>query len=615
MQNTGKALFLPIHERILNRESGYVTLEETFPEITDADVYKTVEQEKLFQKEGWTLKTFWFFYFLLLSPALMVFTLTGFEKGKRKIYEIYDFFRRRIFRLELEIVTQHTEKYQHLLKEDIGGLLEDCRNLGIKVFIYTWAGELSQEQETKIADLKDKGLIHEVIFLTRITQLIDILRKNNFSSVNSRIVVANAEQIEELRGTGFIGGINIWTVFDKGIGCLSPNIDTLGRIKRELEPFYLSSKKKSYDKRDVLFFPNPLNGKATAFIRANYKAIQQKLSAKGMTLIYIPEWIKCQGDINESQIRFIRSFLPVYHNLNNEGIREVFRVVLENFDEARFYKAFFDVLDLPHFWQSCFLTRVETGVFTLYDKFWAYPLSEESVETDVDAFLDLVKITEWGTPSYSLDPDLLYPDLDPEKDSETQFHRSRMEEFLEIRDKIELAKQNGNFLLLAETVLYLMDIIRQNRPALAEKLLPYLEETGNRQIQITLSPLYIDKHHRIFLPHYGNVEILLRPLTKAVYLLFLRHPEGIRFKELFEYKDELRSIYNTLTNKGSLRDIESTLDELLDVRKPNISIHCSRIRAAFRKHLSDSIAEKYFIDGQKGEAKKISLSPDLIVME
>ena len=44
-----------------------------------------------------------------------------------------------------------------------------------------------------------------------------------------------------------------------------------------------------------------------------------------------------------------------------------------------------------------------------------------------------------------------------------------------------------------------------------------------------LSRLVITKDFRLLLPDYNNMEIKLEPLAKAVYLLFLNHPEGILF--------------------------------------------------------------------------------------
>lgn len=45
-----------------------------------------------------------------------------------------------------------------------------------------------------------------------------------------------------------------------------------------------------------------------------------------------------------------------------------------------------------------------------------------------------------------------------------------------------------------------------------------------------LSRLVITKDYRLLLPDYNNMEIKMEPLVKAVYFLFLKHPEGILFK-------------------------------------------------------------------------------------
>ena len=57
--------------------------------------------------------------------------------------------------------------------------------------------------------------------------------------------------------------------------------------------------------------------------------------------------------------------------------------------------------------------------------------------------------------------------------------------------------------------------------------------------EIRLSKLVVTDDCRIILPDYNNMEIVMQPLVKSVYLLFLRHGEGILFKHLPDYRDEL----------------------------------------------------------------------------
>ena len=50
-----------------------------------------------------------------------------------------------------------------------------------------------------------------------------------------------------------------------------------------------------------------------------------------------------------------------------------------------------------------------------------------------------------------------------------------------------------------------------------------------------ISRLIITPRKRLILSDYG-VEVKMEPLHKAVYILFLRHPEGIRIKEISDYQ-------------------------------------------------------------------------------
>jgi hypothetical protein len=130
-----------------------------------------------------------------------------------------------------------------------------------------------------------------------------------------------------------------------------------------------------------------------------------------------------------------------------------------------------------------------------------------------------------------------------------------------------------------------------------------------------LSRLVITSDYRIVLPDYHDMEIKMEPLVKAVYLLFLNHPEGILFKRLPDYRDELTQIYMELKPKG-LSD--RALQSIADVTNPllnSINEKCARIRGAFVGQFDDHIARHYYIDGLRGEVKKISLPRNLVVRE
>ena len=107
----------------------------------------------------------------------------------------------------------------------------------------------------------------------------------------------------------------------------------------------------------------------------------------------------------------------------------------------------------------------------------------------------------------------------------------------------------------------------------------------------------------------------MEPLVKAVYLLFLKHPEGIIFKSLPSYREELAQIYVKLRPMGltdrALQSIEDVTNPMLN----SINEKCARIRGAFVGQFDDHMARHYYIDGLRGEAKRISLPRNLVVWE
>ena len=68
---------------------------------------------------------------------------------------------------------------------------------------------------------------------------------------------------------------------------------------------------------------------------------------------------------------------------------------------------------------------------------------------------------------------------------------------------------------------------------------------------------------------------------KALYLLFLNHPEGIEFKNLVDYREELLQLYQKIGNRIDMDKITETVNRLVNPLDNAINEKCSRIKAAF----------------------------------
>ncbi len=128
-----------------------------------------------------------------------------------------------------------------------------------------------------------------------------------------------------------------------------------------------------------------------------------------------------------------------------------------------------------------------------------------------------------------------------------------------------------------------------------------------------LSRLVITSDYRILLPDYNNTEIKMTPLVKAVYLLFLRHPEGIIFKHLMDYRDELKDIYKKVkVGDKWIFSQRRSIEDVTDPTKNSINEKCARVREAFVTRFDERLAQHYIITGERGEPKRITLPQDLI---
>lgn len=134
--------------------------------------------------------------------------------------------------------------------------------------------------------------------------------------------------------------------------------------------------------------------------------------------------------------------------------------------------------------------------------------------------------------------------------------------------------------------------------------------------EVKLSRLYITKDNRLFLPDYKNIEILMTPIHKALYFLYLNHPEGIAFHDLVDYKDELMNYYRKIKgNRFDTETAEESINNMIDHTNNSILEKKARIKGAFLGCINDRYARHYYIDGDINSPKKIILPRDLVEWE
>ena len=161
-----------------------------------------------------------------------------------------------------------------------------------------------------------------------------------------------------------------------------------------------------------------------------------------------------------------------------------------------------------------------------------------------------------------------------------------------IREDILTAKEMGILDLL----------IKEVGPALFEN-----EEEIHKP-----SRLIMDDNFKIFLTDFDNMEIEMTPLPKTLFILFLRHTDGILLKHIHDYKKELLEIYKLLSYKEEYSDIVESIDRICNPTDGSINEKISRIKEAFIKKMSIDTAKYYIVTGERGQKKEIALNRSLL---
>lgn len=337
------------------------------------------------------------------------------------------------------------------------------------------------------------------------------------------------------------------------------------------------------DVHDVIYVENEYDPAINGYIQKHYEEIQQQFLSKKATFIYLPKL--CGQEVSKEALHYMFPFLQQESSFVNGNLTIE---MLKN----HILSGSIEGPALIHFIQR--EAENPSNYYYTYRPLvadFSVPLSEQFAW-----YLKYLTFSYQGKSGTSFNAL-----SEPKNEDDVADHY-----FNDGSDNILFADKSINDL---------KDEIRQRIIELRKRgvQLHLLNELIEEQP--TLSRLVVDKDFRTFLPDYNNMEITMSPLPKAVYLLFLKHPEGIAFKQLHDYYDELLGIYKQISNRVIELNIKSSIRDITDPTKNSINEKCTRIREAFLKQFDYVYARHYFITGKRGEPKRITLPRELVDLQ
>ena len=129
-----------------------------------------------------------------------------------------------------------------------------------------------------------------------------------------------------------------------------------------------------------------------------------------------------------------------------------------------------------------------------------------------------------------------------------------------------------------------------------------------------LSRLRVTEKGRLLLVDRNNAEVKVQTIGRALYILYLRHEEGIALTALADHRDELLEIYATISSYNDVERLRRTVDNLVDFVGSTINPLLSRIKKSFTALLGAQ-AKDYWIEGNVSGKKIINLPRSLVIDE
>jgi hypothetical protein len=120
---------------------------------------------------------------------------------------------------------------------------------------------------------------------------------------------------------------------------------------------------------------------------------------------------------------------------------------------------------------------------------------------------------------------------------------------------------------------------------------------------------------KIYFTDLGDTELKLTPLERTVYLLFLRHSEGLRLSEISNHREWIENTYREIGNSRTVAEFRNSIEQLIDPTENSLSEKISRIKSKIISLAGEDLASHYIIEGARDEKKSIRLDRGLVKTE
>jgi len=328
------------------------------------------------------------------------------------------------------------------------------------------------------------------------------------------------------------------------------------------------------DPRQIIYIESRYNEEINHYILENYNKIRAFFREKECNFIYLPKLPE------ELSIEVIKYYAPYFAGqvhevcLKNDYLLD-YLIHPENRDEIPPSLVYYNIgcLDKDYKEAKCQFRGVAFDEDLAYDETDDLSNAYWAIMDDIDRH----QTRQWGCAR-------LHDDFF----NSMRYNSETMELLKDVQEKIDMLVKSG----------VEIDVL--------EKMI---------QKDVKISRLIITKDYRIILPDYENKEVKMDPMQKSIYLLFLKHPEGIIFKDLPDYRSELLTIYKDIKagffSKSSMKSVENVTNP----DENNMNVYCSRILKDFVTCFDKRLAKYYYIDGTRTGRKKIALPRDLVEWE